>query len=145
MHFGTVTARSGEFSNIIMLSSPANLLAVCKLLLLAATRSRQMKPSLINEYPMENNFSFVRLTCMEDAFHTTPVEDAEFMRNNSTKEMKWMRPKDDGPGSIAVVLTQEHEGNFSCSSNGSYSNVLPLAGILYDVAIIICVELQQNL
>ena len=69
------------------------------------------------------------LTCKN---RTYPANGAEF-RWNSTSRVEDVMNVDDseaGVGVMTVVLTPEKEGYFTCTSNGTTSNQMALAGIL---------------
>ena len=117
----------------MLLQSPAGFLLSVFHLLLTPHLSLQWRPKLIHEYPEQNNFSFVRLTCTkDDDDFRTPLESATFTWNNNTdvEDAEEMGAERDGAGSVTVILEQEYEGVFTCLSNGTHSDGVSLAGML---------------
>ena len=85
--------------------------------------SSQLK--IVHHYPLDGNFSYITLTCLDGAL---PVQGAEFQLNTTTIE-RVVHVSDYGNGTISFVLTQNREGEFTCSRSGTVSNEISLAGI----------------
>lgn len=83
-------------------------------------------PSLSNNYPETGNFGYVNLTCR---IGRSPAVNAEFRWNNASALIDVMEDVEPGEGTMAFVLTQEKEGEFSCVADGKSSNTVLLTGI----------------
>lgn len=83
---------------------------------------------ITHSYPKNRNFSYVSLTCL-DSNAEQFTSEAAFQLNGTdinTSEMEKVR--NSTSFTINFVLSQAEEGEFTCSSNGTISNVIALAG-----------------
>ena len=81
-------------------------------------------------YPVEENYSVVRLTCTEVGLD---VADAEFLKDGVAlpSSNNLVTVTNIGSGEISFHITQQQEGMFSCRSGGGgdESEKIGLAGI----------------
>ena len=92
---------------------------------------------IIHAYPLADNFSCVTLTCRDGP---KVVNGAQFQLNASRFDNVYSYTTD-GSGAISIVLTQEKEGEFSCSYDDPLSDTVALAGT-YDTLYILQPLLQ---
>jgi len=89
----------------------------------ASVASAQLR--IAHSYPLDGNFSYVTLTCLDGAL---PAQGAEFQLNATDIEAVIHDVSHGGNGTISFALTQDQEGEFTCSRNGTVSNGIALAG-----------------
>ena len=95
-------------------------ISVLLVLVLTSLTLADIELLIDSSYPIEGNYSYIELQCVDNASHTA-VAGASFQLNGTDIEQ-------DISDSI-FILTQEKEGFFTCSFNGSYSyNAIGLAG-----------------
>ena len=80
---------------------------------------------IAHSYPLDGNFSYVTLTCLDGAL---PAQGAEFQLNTTDIEEIIHDVSHDGNGTISFLFTQDQEGELTCSRNGAVSNRIALAG-----------------
>ena len=88
-------------------------------------------PQLDVQYPDNNNYSLVKLTCLRG---TLPQTDAEFFKDGTiltsgseSHQATILNSTDSGE--ITFLFTQDQEGYFSCHSRNHSSDEIGLAGI----------------
>ena len=101
-------------------------------LLTLGTASSLAQLMITHAYPSADNFSYVTLTCRDGP---KLVNGAQFQLNASSIDNVYTYTND-GSGAISIVLTQEKEGEFSCSYDDRLSDTIALAGT-YDTLYIL--------
>lgn len=83
---------------------------------------------LIHTYPEAENFNYVELTCkgVNDSVGICTKQTTFYL--NKTDIQNVLNVSSCLSGTIAFVFSQRDEGNFTCSQNGTMSNVVALAG-----------------
>ena len=83
------------------------------------------------DYPEQGNYNLVTLTCSDNFGFR--LDDAEFLRRAPDQDSPVQLPGSPTNGEITIILTQEEEGYFSCSSvsGGGNSSEIGLAGELH--------------
>ena len=101
-------------------SASYSLLALC---LIPSMFSDSPQVLINSDYPQKGNYNYIELLCVDTTSKTT-VAGAKFQFNGSDIE------KHNGNDEVLFVsLSQENEGFFTCSLNGSISaNKLGFAG-----------------
>ena len=89
---------------------------------LAVVCNVEGQPNLRVDYPQEGNYNMVTLSC-RDSFGGV-LNDAEFYKRVPGEGSSELLSDNE------ITLTQEEEGYFSCSSGGSTSTEIGLAGKL---------------
>jgi len=92
----------------------------------ASVASAQLR--IAHSYPLDGNFSYVTLTCLDGAL---PAQGAEFQLNATDIEAVIHDVSHGGNGTISFALTQDQEGEFTCSRSGTVSNGIALAGACF--------------
>ena len=113
------------------MAAPKSLVILTLLLGLVGTESSQL--TLLHSYPEPGNFSYVELVCVASGPSppSAVTAGAQFQLNGThIREEEIVQTIDNG--TVRLLLTQEYEGFFTCSLNGSVSsNSVGLAGTLY--------------
>ena len=98
-------------------------LNLCVLALVCSVRGSVLRElSILHSYPEPGNYSYVELVCLViDSFPSPSVViGATFELNGTDIRDKGIVQTDNG--TVQLLLTQEMEGFFTCSKNGSVSN-----------------------
>ena len=90
----------------------------------ASVASAQLRTA--HSYPLDGNFSYVTLACLDGAL---PAQGAKFQLNTTDIKETIHDVSHDGNDTISFLFTQDQEGEFTCSRNGTVSNGIALAGI----------------
>ena len=104
---------------------PASIVLVLCALAVAITESRELVAIVVSTYPESDNFSYIELVCVYDSeLYNESQSGASFQLNGTDieKEIDTVEAVTDANRTVRFLLTQEKEGFFTCSLNGSHSN-----------------------
>ena len=126
--FGCFRVFSPGFKNLKAVRNMAFLTSfirhLCVLALVCSVRGSVLRRelSILHSYPEPGNYSYVELVCLViDSFPSPSVViGATFELNGTDIRDKGIVQTDNG--TVQLLLTQEMEGFFTCSQNGSVSN-----------------------
>ena len=100
-----------------------NVLAIAPLVV---AESGDLELLILATYPDSHNFSYIELSCVYDMPSGPQSEgiEAKFQLNGTDikEEIDEVEYFTDSNGTVRFVFTQEKEGCFTCSVNGSFSN-----------------------